>query len=194
MSPLDLSLPYSYMTGIRVRRTHWATLAKSRSQIASGAEDICKSGGLGCGEGNKPNRMRNDQAQDETPEPHRRLLGSRVRMRRFMLNLSQEKLGKALGITFQQVQKYEKGVNRMGSSRLQQVADILGVSVPFFFEGATDGTYKPDGRAPSPAYVNEFVSSEDGLRLIKAFARITRPAVPHRIVALVREIAGDEGE
>ena len=62
------------------------------------------------------------------------------------------------------------------------------------FEGATDGTYKPDGRAPSPAYVNEFVSSEDGLRLIKAFARITRPAVRHRIVALVREIAGDEGE
>ena len=68
------------------------------------------------------------------------------------------------------------------------------VTVPFFFEGATDGTYKPDGRAPSPAYVNEFVSSEDGLRLIKAFARIARPAVRHRIVALVREIAGDEGE
>ena len=115
-------------------------------------------------------------------------------MRRLMLNLSQEKLGKALGITFQQVQKYEKGVNRMGSSRLQQAADILGVTVPFFFEGATGGTYKPDGSAPSPAYVNEFVSSEDGLRLIKAFARITRPAVRHRIVALVREIAGDEGQ
>ena len=72
-----------------------------------------------------------------------------------MLNLSQEKLGKALGITFQQVQKYEKGVNRMGSSRLQQAADILG-TVPFFFEGATGGTYMPDGSAPSPAYVNEF--------------------------------------
>jgi transcriptional regulator with XRE-family HTH domain len=128
------------------------------------------------------------------PNPIDVYVGSRVRMRRFMLNLSQEKLGKALGITFQQVQKYEKGVNRMGSSRLQQAADILGVTVPFFFEGATDGTYKPDGRAPSPAYVNEFVSSEDGLRLIKAFARIMRPAVRHRIVALVREIAGDEGE
>ena len=78
-------------------------------------------------------------------------LGSRVRMRRLMLNLSQVKLGEAFGVTFQQVQKYEKGVNRMGSSRLQQAADILGVTVPFFFEGATGGTYKPDGSAPSPA-------------------------------------------
>jgi transcriptional regulator with XRE-family HTH domain len=104
------------------------------------------------------------------------------------------KLGKALGLTFQQVQKYEKGVNRMGSSRLQQAADILGVTVPFFFEGVRGGTYQPDGSAPSPAYVNEFVSSKDGLRLIKAFARITRPAVRQRIVALVREIAGDDGQ
>ena len=78
-------------------------------------------------------------------------VGSRLHMCRLMLNLSQEKLGKALGITFQQVQKYEKGVNRMGSSRLQQAADILGVTVPFFFEGATGGTYKPDGSASSPA-------------------------------------------
>ena len=69
-------------------------------------------------------------------------VGSRLRMCRLMLNLSQEKLGRALG--FQQVQKYEKGVNRMGSSRLQQAADIL-------FEGATGGTYKPDGSASSPA-------------------------------------------
>ena len=128
------------------------------------------------------------------PNPIDVHVGSRLRMRRLMLNLSQEKLGKALGLTFQQVQKYEKGVNRMGSSRLQQAADILGVTVPFFFEGATGGTYKPDGSAPSPAYVNEFVSSEDGLRLIKAFARITRPAVRQRIVAVVREIAGDDGQ
>jgi transcriptional regulator with XRE-family HTH domain len=81
------------------------------------------------------------------PNPIDVYVGSRVRMRRLMLNLSQEKLGKALGLTFQQVQKYEKGVNRMGSSRLQQAADILGVTVPFFFEGATGGTYQPDGSA-----------------------------------------------
>ena len=72
-------------------------------------------------------------------------VGSRVRMRRMMLGMSQEKLGDAFGLTFQQVQKYEKGTNRMGASRLQQAADILGVAVPSFFEGAVGGTYKPDG-------------------------------------------------
>ena len=76
--------------------------------------------------------MRNDQTQDERPNPIDVYVGSR--MRRLMLNLSQEKLGKALGVTFQQVQKYEKGVNRMGSSRLQQAADILGVTVPSFLK------------------------------------------------------------
>jgi transcriptional regulator with XRE-family HTH domain len=128
------------------------------------------------------------------PNPIDVHVGSRLRMRRIMLGMSQVKLGEAFGVTFQQVQKYEKGVNRMGSSRLQQAADILGVTVPFFFEGATGGTYKPDGSAPSPAYVNEFVSSEDGLRLIKAFARLPRSALRQRIVAVVREIAGDDGQ
>jgi transcriptional regulator with XRE-family HTH domain len=128
------------------------------------------------------------------PNPIDVHVGSRLRMRRMMLGMSQVKLGEAFGVTFQQVQKYEKGVNRMGSSRLQQAADILGVTVPFFFEGATGGTYKPDGSAPSPAYVSEFVSSEDGLRLIKAFARLPRPALRQRIVAVVREIAGDDGQ
>ena len=128
------------------------------------------------------------------PNPIDVHVGSRLRMRRMMLGMSQVKLGEAFGVTFQQVQKYEKGVNRMGSSRLQQAADILGVTVPFFFEGTTGGTYKPDGSAPSPAYVNEFVSSEDGLRLIKAFARLPRPALRQRIVAVVREIVGDEGQ
>jgi transcriptional regulator with XRE-family HTH domain len=91
------------------------------------------------------------------------------------------------------VQKYEKGANRMGASRLQHAAQILDVSVPFFFEGAPGG-HKLDGNASSPAYVNEFVSSEDGLRLIKAFMLIAHPAVRHRIVNLVREIAGSDGE
>src|SRR4051812_41670726 len=108
------------------------------------------------------------------PNPIDVHVGSRLRMRRLMLNLSQEKLGKALGLTFQQVQKYEKGVNRMGSSRLQQAADILGVTVPFFFEGATGGTFTPD--ASSPAYIDDFVTSSDGLRLAKAFMRV-RPAL-----------------
>src|SRR4030081_2494432 len=103
----------------------------------------------------------------KTPKPIDKHVGSRMRMRRMMLGMSQEKLGGAFGLTFQQVQKYEKGVNRMGSSRLQQAADILEVAVPFFFEGSDGGPYKPDGKAVSPAYIDDFVSSDDGLRLIK---------------------------
>ena len=121
-------------------------------------------------------------------------VGSRMRMRRMMLGWSQEKLGDAFGLTFQQVQKYERGTNRMGASRLQQAADILGVAVPYFFEVAGGGPYLADGSATSPAYVNEFVTSYDGLRLAKAFMRIARPAVRRHIVALVNEIAGGDGE
>ena len=126
------------------------------------------------------------------PSPIDIHVGSRVRMRRKMIGISQEKLGEALGLTFQQIQKYEKGINRIGASRLQQAADILGVTVPFFFEGGADGPFESDGSAPSPAYVNEFVTSHDGLRLMRAFMRITRPAVRLRVVALVRELAGEE--
>src|SRR3954447_25769096 len=120
-------------------------------------------------------------------------VGSRLRMRRMMLGMSQEKLGEAFGLTFQQVQKYEKGVNRMGSSRLQHAAHILQVSVPFFFEGAPGG-HKEGGNTLSPAYIDDFVSSEDGLRLIKAFMRIPRPAVRHRIVNVLQEIVAANGE
>jgi transcriptional regulator with XRE-family HTH domain len=128
----------------------------------------------------------------KTPNPIDKHVGSRLRMRRAMLGLSQEKLAAAFGLTFQQVQKYEKGVNRMGSSRLQQAAGILGVSVPFFFEGAPGGHIE-GGDTLSPAYIDDFASSEDGLRLIKAFTRIARPAVRHRIVNLVQEIAAADG-
>ena len=86
--------------------------------------------------------------QDQSAQPYRLHVGSRVRTRRMMLGMSQEKLGDALGLTFQQVQKYEKGANRMGSSRLQQAADSLGVAVPFFFEGATGGTLSRASRLP----------------------------------------------
>jgi transcriptional regulator with XRE-family HTH domain len=127
----------------------------------------------------------------KTPNPIDKHVGSRLRMRRMMLGMSQEKLAAAFGLTFQQVQKYEKGANRMGSSRLQHAAQVLDVSVPFFFEGAPGG-HKLGGSAPSPAYVNEFVSSSDGLSLIKAFMRIARPAVRHRIVNLVQEIADSD--
>ena len=80
----------------------------------------------------------------------------------------------------------------MGASRLQQAADILGVAVPFFFEGASGGTFTPDRATPSPAYIDDFVTTSDGLRLAKAFMRIPKPAVRHHIVALVKEIAGGD--
>jgi transcriptional regulator with XRE-family HTH domain len=128
----------------------------------------------------------------KTANPIDAHVGARLRMRRLMLGMSQEKLAEAFGLTFQQVQKYEKGMNRISASRLQQAAQILDVSVPFFFEGAPGG-HEPNKTDPSPAYVNEFVSSEDGLRLIKAFMRVARPAVRHRIVNLVQEIAGGDG-
>src|ERR1700676_4949927 len=100
-------------------------------------------------------------------------VGKRVRMRRMMLGMSQEKLGDALGLTFQQVQKYEKGTNRIGASRLQQISQILQVPVSFFFEGApnavTIGRHEGMGEAPSPAYVSDFLATSDGLALTKAF-------------------------
>src|SRR6187431_3139942 len=100
----------------------------------------------------------------KAPNPVDKYVGSRVRMRRIMLGMSQEKLGEALGLTFQQIQKYEKGINRIGASRLQQAAEILGVTVPFFFEGGTDESYKG---TLSPSYIDDFVSSPEGPRLAK---------------------------
>ena len=128
-------------------------------------------------------------------DPVDKHVGSRVRMRRKMLNMSQGELADALGVTFQQVQKYEKGSNRISASRLQEAARILQVPVPFFFEGAP-GRVGPNEKSKAfPAYVNEFVSSSDGLRLIAAFTRIDNPAVRRRIVGLVRAIVGeDSGE
>ncbi len=110
-------------------------------------------------------------------------------MRRLMLSMSQGKLADAIGLTFQQVQKYEKGTNRMGSSRLQQVANVLQVPVTYFFEGAP-GQSKPDGKAPSPAYVSDFLSTSLGLALTKAFMQIKDAKIRRDIVKLVEEIAG----
>src|ERR1700680_1870830 len=95
----------------------------------------------------------------KTPNPTDKYVGARIRMRRLMLGMSQTALAQGLGLTFQQIQKYEKGVNRIGASRLQQIAHILRVPVEFFFEGApsfhpeTDGV----GAAPSRTYVSAFL-------------------------------------
>jgi transcriptional regulator with XRE-family HTH domain len=128
------------------------------------------------------------------PNPTDKHVGSRVRMRRMMLSMSQEKLGDALGLTFQQVQKYEKGTNRISASRLQQMCNILQVPVSFFFEGAPPPSGHRGGmsEAVSPAYVSEFLATIDGLALIKAFMRIKNGKLRRYIVELVEHIADSE--
>ena len=131
----------------------------------------------------------------KTPNPVDKYVGSRVRMRRIMLGMSQEKLGEALGLTFQQIQKYEKGTNRIGASRLQQISDIVQVPVSFFFEGGpTTTTINAEGmaEAPSPAYVSDFLATSEGLALTRAFTRITDPKLRRSIVDLVEQMASRE--
>jgi transcriptional regulator with XRE-family HTH domain len=116
-------------------------------------------------------------------------------MRRMMLAMSQQKLADGLGLTFQQVQKYEKGANRIGASRLQQISRILQVPVAFFFEGAPNASAPRGfhGGALSIAQIDDFVSDSNGLRLIGAFMRIENAYLRRKIVMLVQEIAGDNG-
>ena len=134
----------------------------------------------------------------KAPNPIDKHVGSRVRMRRMMLGMSQEKLGDGLALTFQQVQKYEKGTNRIGASRLQHISRILQVPVAFFFEGASDlvegMVVDTMEAAPSPTYVSDFLATSDGLSLTKAFMRIPDPKLRRRIVDLVQQIAGKETE
>jgi transcriptional regulator with XRE-family HTH domain len=130
----------------------------------------------------------------KTPNPVDKYVGSRVRMRRIMLSMSQEKLGDALGLTFQQVQKYEKGTNRIGASRLHQIADVLQVPVSFLFEGGPTGNTPIDGlsEASSPAYVSDFLATSEGLALTRAFTRIDDPKLRRSIVDLVEQIAAGQ--
>jgi transcriptional regulator with XRE-family HTH domain len=117
-------------------------------------------------------------------------VGRRVRMRRMMLGMSQTKLGDALGLTFQQVQKYEKGANRIGASRLQHIAHILHVPIPFFFENLPQVSgSSEDAAMPTPSYVDDFLATSDGLSLIKYFTRIKDPKLRRSVVNLVEQIA-----
>ncbi len=138
--------------------------------------------------------LRDTIAAKKAPNPTDKHVGARVRMRRKMLAMSQEQLAEALGITYQQVQKNEKGANRIGASRLQQMSQILQVPVAFFFEGAPNASapYGSNGSALSIAKVNDFISDSNGLRLIGAFMRIDNADLRRRIVMLVQEIAGDD--
>jgi transcriptional regulator with XRE-family HTH domain len=130
----------------------------------------------------------------KAPNPVDKYVGSRVRMRRIMLGMSQEKLGEALGLTFQQVQKYEKGTNRVGASRIQQIAEILQIPVSFLFEGGPSGTVNADGtiEGPSPSFVSDFLATTEGLALTRAFTRISDAKLRRSIVELVEQIASHE--
>src|SRR5262245_45413016 len=124
------------------------------------------------------------------PNPIDVYVGKRLRMRRLMLDMSQEALADALGLTFQQVQKYEKGANRVGASRLQKMSEILDVPVAFFFEGLPGKGNAKSGRRPVTSYVTDFAASSDGLALIRSFSKIRDAKVRRTIVDLVECIAG----
>jgi transcriptional regulator with XRE-family HTH domain len=121
-------------------------------------------------------------------------VGGRVRLRRMLLGMSQEKLGEHLGLTFQQIQKYEKGINRIGASRLFDLAQVLAVPVQFFYEelAASSGNGAGFAERPAESYAAEFLGSREGLELNKAFARISDPRVRRSIVDLVRAFAGEQ--
>jgi transcriptional regulator with XRE-family HTH domain len=120
-------------------------------------------------------------------------VGNRVRIRRMLIGMSQEKLGDLLGLTFQQVQKYEKGVNRIGAGRLYEISRILGVPIDFFYEGVAS-VPEPAGFAESRGAppVMEFVSSGEGLQLSLAFMKIKDSKVRRRVLDLVKSLAEEE--
>ena len=123
-------------------------------------------------------------------------VGNRVRLRRMLIGMSQERLGELLGLTFQQVQKYEKGVNRIGAGRLFEVSRILGVPIDYFYEGVNGqmaGAGEAAGSAPESPPIMEFVSSGEGLQLSLAFMRIKDPKVRKRVLDLVKSLV-EEGE
>lgn len=129
-----------------------------------------------------------------TPDPTDVHVGRRLRAMRQAKELSQGRLGDALGITFQQVQKYEKGSNRISASRLQQIAKMLDVPVSFFFDGAPTGDMPQGGfsDAASTAYVSDFLATSEGVQLTKAFVRIKSARVRRRIVDLVEALAEED--
>ncbi len=134
-------------------------------------------------------------AKTKSPHPIDCHVGSRVRMRRMMIGMSQDKLGEGLGLTFQQVQKYEKGVNRIGASRLFQISKILGVPVQFFYDDYSDagdaasGFAEGENPGPSRSEFMDLLSTPEGVQLCKAFSTIKDPQVRRKIVDLVRTLA-----
>jgi transcriptional regulator with XRE-family HTH domain len=127
------------------------------------------------------------------PNPIDVHVGSRIRLRRNMIAMSQEKLGERLGITFQQIQKYEKGTNRVGASRLQAISAILNVPVEYFFQDAPREDGQPNGLSEDAAapLVPDFLSSAESMQLSRAFMKISDPKVRRKIIDLIKTLADD---
>jgi transcriptional regulator with XRE-family HTH domain len=145
-----------------------------------------------------PDEEREFEKGSRKPNPVDIHVGGRVRFRRMLLGMSQEKLGERLGLTFQQVQKYEKGINRIGASRLFDLSHVLGVPVQFFYDeapAAYENTPSRDvgfAERQTESYITEFLNTRDGLELNKAFVKITDGRQRRAIVDLVRSLAGDD--
>ena len=129
-----------------------------------------------------------------SPNPVDLHVGGRVRMRRKMLGVSQERLAEALGLTFQQVQKYERGANRVSASKLYEIARFLGAPVSYFFEGLSDPSVRggDDGEEGSEQFVHDFLMTPEGLELAVSFPKIRRPRLRRRILDLVRSLVEDD--
>lgn len=120
------------------------------------------------------------------PHPVDRHVGLRIRIRRKEVGVSQERLAEALGITFQQVQKYERGANRVSASKLWEIARALNTGVGYFYEGLGEG----DPSAPQIG-AQDFMLSSEGLELMAAFPRIQKASLRRRLVELVRAVADE---
>ncbi len=133
-------------------------------------------------------------ALKRAPRPTDKHVGSRIRMRRHLLGVSQEALGNAIGVTFQQIQKYENGKNRVGASRLQQIADALECPPAWFFEGrrgAADNTGAATQRIDTD--ISVFFADKDAPSLIRGFVRLA-PGVKRAIVGVIAAAAGTPEE
>jgi len=124
----------------------------------------------------------------EGPHPVDRHVGLRIRMRRKEMGVSQERLAEALGITFQQVQKYERGANRVSASKLWEIAGALRTPVAYFYDGLGD----QDAATSQRDAAQDFMLSTEGIELMSSFPRISEPAIRRKIVELVRVVA-EEG-
>lgn len=131
---------------------------------------------------------------DRQPNPVDRHVGERVRARRKQLGLSQDKLAEALGLTFQQVQKYERGVNRISASKLFDAAGALGVDIPYFYDGLTHEAAGSGVAEPAAPAFQPLVLTAEDTELLEAFRSITRKRMRKRVMELVRELAEEDSE